>query len=355
MGATEQVEIAVRAAKEEAAKLLVETINQHGVALAKLRADAHADAARAAEQVAGLMREIAAAERTAAETARQHEAAFAAQETELEVRAVEQVDAAVRAAQVEADLALAEATRQQDRMVEKVRTDTRADAARVTDEVAALKRQLVETERATEETTRRSDAALADVRANLEAAEARRVQLEKDHAAEVDRVRREADAAASARIAGLETELETRVTERAAQVARESHDDAAPTSARDAERAMEVQAQARADVARADERVASAEQALTAVRLEADQARAEVVRMQVDWSDQRARHEREIAALKIRFHATHVEGDEPADATRADWRATPRRRMAEIMGGLVLAGCTGGLIGWFVSLSRILS
>ena len=166
-------EIAVRAAKEEAAKLLVETINQHGVALAKLRADAHADAARAAEQVAGLMREIAAAERTAAETARQHEAAFAAQETELEVRAVEQVDAAVarspgggRPGACGGD----SAARPDGREGTNGHT---ADAARVTDEVAALKRQLVETERATEETTRRSDAALADVRANLEAAEAR--------------------------------------------------------------------------------------------------------------------------------------------------------------------------------------
>ena len=112
MQAAEQVAAAVRAAQAEAAQMLGETMRQHDVALARVRAEAQADVARAEDRVTELKQELAdrvathvemqaaahtAAVRVAAETAQQHEAALAAVRGQLE-------DAVARRVKLEQDL-----------------------------------------------------------------------------------------------------------------------------------------------------------------------------------------------------------------------------------------------------------
>ena len=156
---------------------------------------------------------------------------------------------------------------------------------------------------------------LAAVGAQLEDAETRRVKLEQDLAVRVDSVRRKADTALAAQVEVLKAQ--------AAETAQQ----------RDAE----VRARARADVARAEERLAEVEQTLTAIRKEADLAHAEVERLQAERTDQRERsrreargqHERQLADVKVRFSAMK-DAEVNTKATLAEQRAMTRRGMAEI-------------------------
>ena len=135
--AAEQVAAAVRLANTEAAQELVETLKQRDVALARLRADARADVARAKDELAQLNQAVAHASHAAAETVRQHAAELAAVQARLE-------DAEARRVKLEQDQAV---------RVDMVRRE--ADNAHAA-EVAALE------ERAAEQATAAVRAARAD-------------------------------------------------------------------------------------------------------------------------------------------------------------------------------------------------
>jgi uncharacterized protein YlxW (UPF0749 family) len=85
----------------------------------------------------------------------------------------------------------------------------------------------------------------------------------------------------------------------------------------------------RADAARAEQRLKTLKQELAAARPAAERGA--------------------VGPLEPRRDAVHPEG-----VAEAQSPVVTRRRMAEITGGLVLAGFAGTLIGWIVALSRSL-
>ena len=114
-------------------------------------------------------------------------------------------------------------------------------------------------------------------------------------------------------------------------------------------------------MARAEARVTEVEQALTAVRREAKLAQAEVARLRAEQAAGRPERSGQAGDQSEPRHAdVDVESDARRDGalhiktTRVTTEVATRRRMAEITGGLFLAGFTGTLIGWFVALSRSL-
>ncbi len=116
-------------------------------------------------------------------------------------------------------------------------------------------------------------------------------------------------------------------------------------------------------MARAEARVTEVEQALTAVRREAKLAQAEVARLRAEQAAGRPERSGQAGDQSEPRHAdVDVESDARRDGdgalhiktTRVTTEVATRRRMAEITGGLFLAGFRGTLIGWFVALSRSL-
>ena len=389
----EKLAAAVRLTHTEAAQELVETMKQRDVAVKRVRSDARADVARAEDELAQLNQAVAHASRAASETVRQHDAELAAVQAQLEdaevrrvklgqehavrvdtvrrettiahaaevgvlkASAVEQVASAVRVAQTSAEQELAATNKQHDVAVASLRAQAQADASRAEDELGKLNQQVTDTVNAATETARQHDAQLAALRTELGDAEARRVKLEQDHAVRVDTVRREADTAHAAEVAALEE----RAAEQVAAAVRAARADTASTSGQHAlQRDSEVEA-ARADVTRAGARVTEVEQALTAVRREAELAQAEVARLRAEQAAGSPERSGQVGDQPEPQHADlDVQSDARRDGalyiktTRVKREVATRRRMAEVTGGLVLAGFTGTLLGWFVALSRSL-
>ena len=182
---------------------------------------------------------------------------------------------------------------------------------------AAVRAAQAEAAQMLAETTKRHDDALARARAEARADVAQ----------------------AEDQLAELKQKLADRVEAQAPP-----RDDAMRAAAETAQqRDAEVRAQARADVARAEERVVEVEQTLTAIRQEAGLARAEIERLQAERTDQREQASREAR-----------DQHERQLAAPAKKRTVTRRGMAEITGAVGLAGFAGTLIGWYVAFSGIL-
>ena len=347
--------------------------------------------AQAAAQVAALEAQAAGqveATRCDAETA------LAILATELEAHAAERLEATRRDAETALGILATELEAHATTRLEAAVRDARADAV-----CAAA------------ETTQQHDTALAAVRAQVEDAEARRVKTEQDLAVRVDIVRREADTAHAAQVVALEAkaaaQIEAAVREAQAEAAQmlvatmrehdvtlvrvraDAHTDVAQAEDQLAElkefahrveaqtaaqveaavrasaetaqqREADVRARARADVTRAEERLADVERTLTAVRKEADLAQAKVERLHAERTDQRRQARREalrqlahvLAHMKAQFSAMR-KGDANTKATPATWQAVTRRGMAKITGAFVLAGFTGTLIGWYLAFALV--
>ena len=358
--------------------------------------------AQAADRVAALEAQAAGqveATRCDAETA------LAILATELEAQAAAQVAAleAQAAGQVEATRCDAETA------LAILATELEAHAT--TRLEAAVRDARADAVCAAAETTQQHDTALAAVRAQVEDAEARRVKTEQDLAVRVDIVRREADTAHAAQVVALEAkaaaQIEAAVREAQAEAAQmlvatmrehdvtlvrvraDAHTDVAQAEDQLAElkefahrveaqtaaqveaavrasaetaqqREADVRARARADVTRAEERLADVERTLTAVRKEADLAQAKVERLHAERTDQRRQARREalrqlahvLAHMKAQFSAMR-KGDANTKATPATWQAVTRRGMAKITGAFVLAGFTGTLIGWYLAFALV--
>jgi len=389
--AAEQLAAAVRVTQTTAEGKLGETMKHHDAELASVRTQAQADASQAADELAELKQQVADTVNAATEAARRHDAQQAAlraelrdaearrvkleqdhvvrvdtvrreadraHRTEIEVNAAaaaEQVAAAVRLAKTEAARELVETMKQRDVALARVRDEARADVARAEDELAQLKQTVAQASHAAAETERQHASELSAVQSQLEDAEAQRAKLEQDHAVRLDTVRREADAAHAAEVAALEQ----RASEQVAAAMRAAREDAASTSRQQApKRDSEVDA-ARADVARARARVTEVEQALAAVRREADLARAEVARLRAEQADHSPERSAEPgdhqgpqrADTDVRSGGRR-DGALDINPTFVKREVATRRRMAEITGGLILAGCAGTLIGWILALSR---
>ena len=220
--AVAQVEAAVSSAQDAAERVAADVARQHDAALTALQAQLEdteagrvrleadfptrvaavrheadtALAARETELRAEASTQLAAAERVAADVARQHDAALAATRAQLE-------DVEARRAQLEDDLPMRVAAVRQE-------ADTLHTA-----QVAALKAQAAaqleagvraaqaEAAQTLVETVQQHDAVLAAVRTQLDDTEAGRVRLEADLPVRVAAVRQEADAAHAAQVAAL--------------------------------------------------------------------------------------------------------------------------------------------------------
>ena len=289
-------------------------MKQHDVVLARVRADFEDRVADLEQELADRVEAHAAAgdvtARAAAATAQQHDTALAAARAELE-------EAEAQHVKLEQDLALrAEAVRRETEAAHLAQVAAlEAQAAERC--AAAVSAAQAEAAQMLAETTKRHDDALARARAEARADVAQ----------------------AEDQLAELKQKLADRVEAQAPP-----RDDAMRAAAETAQqRDAEVRAQARADVARAEERVVEVEQTLTAIRQEAGLARAEIERLQAERTDQREQASREAR-----------DQHERQLAAPAKKRTVTRRGMAEITGAVGLAGFAGTLIGWYVAFSGIL-
>ena len=213
--------------------------------------------------------------------------ALAAQEADLKGQAAVRVDAAVREAQAEAAQVLVDTMKQHDLELTSVRAEAQTDLARAEDRLADLEQ------------------ALADREAQVPERIAVAVRVARDEARE-EALRASADKAR--------------------------------------ERELQVHARMRAEVARADARLAEFGQTLTAIRKKADFAQAEVARLLIERKEERRR---QPADQKVQSNGLREVAANVITTTTAPG-AVSRRGMAFITGAVVLAGIAGTLLGWYV-------
>ena len=179
--------------------------------------------------------------------------------------------------------------------------------------------------RAAAETAQQHEAALTALHAQLDDAEARRVQLEQDHAVRVDTMRQEAEAA----LAILAKELETQAAEQVAAAVREAQTQAANRLAettKEHELALaNVRTDAQADTAQAEDRLAALTQEFAdGVEAQAT-AQIEVVRATAKTAQQ---HEAALAAVQAQLDDADARRVQLEQSHAARAYRTARRRQA---------------------------
>ena len=255
-------------------------------------------------------------------------------EPDLEARRAAEAQAAVRAQLDDAEARRVQLEQDHAVRVDTLRREAESALAILATELeahaavrlnAAVRDAQTEAVRAAAETAQQHEAALTALHAQLDDAEARRVQLEQDHAVRVDTMRQEAEAA----LAILAKELETQAAEQVAAAVREAQTQAANRLAettKEHELALaNVRTDAQADTAQAEDRLAALTQEFAdGVEAQAT-AQIEVVRATAKTAQQ---HEAALAAVQAQLDDADARRVQLEQSHAARAYRTARRRQA---------------------------
>ena len=319
--AATQVEVAVRDAKAEAAKVLAATVEQQEIVLKGIRGQLTDEGERRVKLEEGFALQLETV-RTEADTAHQAkvgeleaeaaETALQILATELKGQAAEQTRSAVDEARDEAARAADDTARQHEAAV----GDLQAAAVRQTE--AAVRGAQTDAAQMLVATMKEHDVALATIRTQLVETETRCAKLEQDLVVQVETVRREAKEEHVRQVAALKAQAVDEVEEArhaAAAALRVRETELAAQAAAQTEAAVQkVRVEAAATIASTKEQHDVALAALLAQLADAEAGRVKVdqdLAFQVETVRREAAQERaaKVAALEAQAAVREAQGD----------------------------------------------